>query len=112
MLIYNSRTSTLVTLSSFPTPDACFDVIHIDLRGPLPPSQEFTYLLICVDCFTKWPEAIPLANITSETVAQAFLSGWISRFGVPSTIVTDRGRQFESQLWNTPDVTAWFQTST
>ena len=86
-------------LSSFPTPDARFDVVHIDLVGPLPPSKGFTYLLTCVDRFSRWPEAIPLTQITAEAIAQAFLHGWISRFGVPSTIITDRGRQFESQVW-------------
>eukprot|EP00731_Ephydatia_muelleri_P009752 Em0005g338a len=92
---------TSTPLSSFPNPDVRFDVVHIDLVGPLPPSKGFTYLVTCVDRFSRWPEAIPLSQITADAVAQAFLHGWISCFGVPSTIITDRGRQFEARLWGT-----------
>ena len=86
-------------LSTFSTPDARFDMVHIDLVGPLPPSKGYTYLLTCIDRFTRWPEAYPLTNMTAQSVAEAFITGWIARFGTPSTITTDRGRQFESTLW-------------
>ena len=86
-------------MMTFEPPDARFDVVHINLVGPLSSFHGYQYLLTCVDRFTRWPEAIPLTDITAKSVARAFIFGWIARFGVTSTVITDRGRQFESNLW-------------
>ena len=84
---------------TIPMPDARFNHLHIDIVGPLPSSRGFTHIFTCVDRLTRWPEAIPLSEITSEAIARAFVENWISRFGSPSTITTDRGAQFESSLF-------------
>lgn len=84
-----------------------FETVHIDIVGPLPTASHpdtpyplpFRYILTCIDRATRWPEAIPLTDITASSVALAFTSGWVSRFGVPLNVVTDRGTQFESELF-------------
>nr|VZI46589.1 unnamed protein product [Spirometra erinaceieuropaei] len=75
--------------------------VHLDVVGPLPPSNGFTYLLTCVDRYTRWAEAIPLPNVQAETIVKAFVSCWVAMFGAPSTVTTDRGAQFESALFQT-----------
>ena len=52
-----------------------------------------------VDRFSRWPEAFPLKTITAAACCGAFLRGWISRFGVPDELVTDRGAQFTGSTW-------------
>ena len=49
-----------------------FDHVHVDLVGPLPPSQNHRYLFTVVDRFTRWAEAIPLVDAQTTTCARAF----------------------------------------
>lgn len=96
--------SPILPISS---PSDRFQCVHIDIVGPLPPASvpdstyflPYKYLLTCIDRSTRWAEAIPLINTTAKSVAIAFLTGWISRFGVPLEVITDRGSQFESELF-------------
>lgn len=75
-----------------------FTHINVDIVGPLPVSGEHKYLVTLIDRFTRWPEAIPVKSITAESVATAIIEQWIARFGTPSKITTDQGKQFESEL--------------
>jgi transposase InsO family protein len=82
-----------------PVPSRRFSHIHVDLVGPLPASKGFTYLFTIIDRTSRWPEAITIAATTTVDCANALFQGWVSRFGVPAVITSDRGAQFTSSLW-------------
>ncbi|GFT05918.1 transposon Tf2-11 polyprotein [Trichonephila clavipes] len=86
-------------LGTFSTPDARFSHIHIDIVGPLPPSDGFQYLLTMIDRFSRWPEAVPIPETTAKTISRAIFHHWIARFGCPSLITTDQGSQMRSSLF-------------
>ena len=84
----------------FKKPDGRFINLHIDIVGPLPPANDYQYILTIIDRFTIWPVAVPLRDISVETISKSILREWITAFGCPSVITTDRGSQFQSTLFN------------
>ena len=83
-----------------PVPEVPFSALNLDIVGPLPVSSGMKYLLTVVDRTTRWPEAIPVSDVTTTTLATAFIAGWVSRFGVPAVLTSDRGAQFTSVFWS------------
>jgi transposase InsO family protein len=71
--------------------------IAIDIVS-LPPSRGYTCALVVVDYFTRWPEAYPLRNHTAETVAKVLFQQYFCRYGIPESVHSDRGAEFQSIL--------------
>ncbi|XP_037789320.1 uncharacterized protein LOC119584727 [Penaeus monodon] len=71
---------------------------------PCPKCQKFSargsghkYILTLIDYATRYPEAVPLKNVDTITVAEALVEIF-SRVGIPKEIMSDRGSQFKSDL--------------
>ena len=76
---------------------APFQVWSMDVLGPLRASSEgHRYLLMLKDVFSKWFEAIPLSNMTSEKVLRALQTVY-ALFGYPLQVHTDNATYFWSQ---------------
>lgn len=86
-------------LGTFTTPTSRFSHVHVDLVGPLPPSDGHRYMLTIIDRWTRWPEAIPLRKADAAAVTEAFLLHWVARFGAPQHLTCDRGSQFQSHVF-------------
>ncbi|GFX38735.1 retrovirus-related Pol polyprotein from transposon 17.6, partial [Trichonephila clavipes] len=82
--INDKKKASLVTV---PVISEVFSKINVDACGPMPISTEGNKYLITVMCLApKYPDAIPVPDITSKYVANALLQVWhkgFPEFGLP-----------------------------
>jgi hypothetical protein len=70
----------------------------LDIVGPLPTAQgNLKFTFVAVEYFTKWIEARAVSTITSKTAQKFFWQNIVCRFGVPSELTVDNGKQFDNQ---------------
>ena len=79
-----------------------WEMVAVDVLQVLTSSQNHRYILVIQDYFTKWAEAIPMANQTATTIARELVKVF-SNYGLPVILHPDQGRNFESSLQQTLD---------
>ena len=69
----------------------------LDILGPLPIGKDqCKFIIVAVDYFTKWAKAEPLATIIEQKIRNFVWHNIICRFGIPRTLVSDNGNQFDN----------------
>jgi hypothetical protein len=56
------------------------------------------HIIMVVDYFTKWVEAMPIIKSDGKTVTFFVFNQIIARFSIPSEIVTDHGSHFQNEM--------------
>jgi hypothetical protein len=93
------------------TVDTPFQQWGLDIIGPInpPSSQQHKYILMTMDYFTRWSEALPLRVVNTNQVVSFLNSHIITRFGIPECLVFDNASYFSSLDMNVFSLEKWIK---
>lgn len=99
-LAYKSQNHQM--LGEMGRPKQCsrpFQMISIDLMGPLPTSkQRNSYILVVTCCFSKFCLIFPIKRATSEIITKILEESVFLVHGIPQTVLMDNGTQFTGKV--------------
>lgn len=76
-----------------------FEVLSIDLFGPLPETKDgYKWIFIVEDTCSRWIELFPLVQASAENCARCLIDEVVLRYGVPRRVISDNGVQFVSAV--------------
>jgi len=89
--------------------ESLFSKLHIDHFGPLifpkghdpadnATKHNYQHVLVMIDAFSHYVELVPAVSTSASETAQLIFDHYITRFGVPNVIQSDRGSAFNSAL--------------
>ena len=94
-----NQTLPKAPLQPIPAFEEPFSRVIIDCVGPLPKTKSGNQYFLTVMCAsTRFPEAIPLRNISAKTIVKALIK-FFTLVGLPKSIQSDQGSNFMSGLF-------------
>ncbi len=78
-----------------------FDIVAMDFITGLPVTERgYDSVLTIVDRFSKLCVLVPVVStLDAEACARVFWDKWVTRFGVPLKLISDRDVKFTSLFW-------------
>lgn len=98
--IYADKVHVPLVLLNVLTSPWLFAMWGIDVIGRNEPtaSNGHRFILVAIDYFTKWVEAVSYENVTKQVVARFLKKEIICRYGVPNKIITDNGSNLNNKI--------------
>ena len=91
---YGHRLKTTGTIQS----KRPWDTLSVDIVGPLPADCRHEFVIMFVDCFSRYSILVPASNHTASTVSDALLRHVVPYFGTPRRLLSDCGRKFVGEV--------------
>ena len=67
----------------------------MDTKGPINPrSNQNSYIHVIVDAFSHFVVTVPIKQNNAQNAVNSLLHHWITKFGPPVYLVTDRGTEY------------------
>lgn len=86
-------------LGNFP-----WHTLAVDSMGPFPLSEGKWFVVTFQDAFSGYNILVTSADYTADAVAKLLIERVVAYFGVPVRILSDRGRELISHVWDQLEV--------
>ena len=79
--------------------ESAWQRVGVDCLGRIPETKvRNRHIVVFTEYLSKWCEAFPVPTIDAPTIARHLVDEIVCRYGAPQTLLSDRGRNFTSNL--------------